>query len=820
MSIGEPMLLPPDVMIVPVESLPADVRTRLDHKPGDHALTRPLTRTASTIVDANTARLLGSFQTPTRIVDAIIAFAAEHDLDPRETLDRSYPVLRELLAGGLLVPAGSELARPIAESALPDGTAVGRFRVDRTVHLIIDTQLCLAHGDGPDETEVALKVARPGHEVQLRAALAHEASMLRRLDGLSTPRLIELGEADGRPFLAMTWQRGSSADLVAAELRGLPPADGRPALVRLCRRILEAYAAIHGRGVLHGDVHPNNVLVGPDGEVTVIDLGLAAGEGERGTPRGGVDFFMEPESASAQAAGRRTAPLTGAGEQYSLAALLYLLLAGGHTHAFSLEPAAMRRQLLEEPPLPFARHGVTGLERIEAVLGRALAKDPAERFPDVAALGAAFEAAAARDVVADGETGRARGAPGALATADAASGAPRRSRGEADRLLDETLERLGPDGPLLTAELEAPRASVNLGAAGIAYGLLRVAMARDDGALLGLADLWSMKALASLGTEEAFVNAALDITPATFGRTGLHHSPTGVYLTEALIAGARWDPASQAAAVDAFLRATEEPGPERDISFGRSGILLAAAMALEALPTDSPRGVAVRERGDAIAAGLQAELDLCEPLDSRPRADTRADERFVGVAHGWAGFLYAQLRWAQATAAPVAEGVAARLAELRSLARPLGRGLAWPRERGESDDGALVGTWCNGAAGHLGLWLLASRLVDGGFARTAEAAAWTALEASPTPGDLCCGLAGRAYALLGLHRASGERIWLARARALADQAASIVREQALRADSLYKGTVGVAVLAADLSRPAEAAMPFFDREPSSVALRD
>ena len=80
------------------------------------------------------------------------------------------------------------------------------------------------------------------------------------------------------------------------------------------------------------------------------------------------------------------------------------------------------------------------------------------------------------------------------------------------------------------------------------------------------------------------------------------------------------------------------------------------------------------------------------------------------------------------------------------------------------------------------------------------------------PGDLCCGLAGRGYALLTAYRATGDDTWLARARQLGDRAATAVRAESLRRDSLYKGEIGVAVFAADLSRPSESAMPFYDRE--------
>ena len=84
--------------------------------------------------------------------------------------------------------------------------------------------------------------------------------------------------------------------------------------------------------------------------------------------------------------------------------------------------------------------------------------------------------------------------------------------------------------------------------------------------------------------------------------------------------------------------------------------------------------------------------------------------RYLGAAHGWTGFLFAQMRWAEATdGAP--PPVAARLAELQALAVPARRGLVWPREVGPPDDGSLASTWCNGAAGMVPLWTLAARLL-------------------------------------------------------------------------------------------------------------
>ncbi|PYQ55046.1 MAG: hypothetical protein DMF53_28670, partial [Acidobacteria bacterium] len=119
--------------------------------------------------------------------------------------------------------------------------------------------------------------------------------------------------------------------------------------------MLAAYTRLHERGVIHADVHPRNVLVGPAGEIHLIDFGLSLAEDLPGDPgRGGVAFYFEPEYAVAVRAGESAPAASSAGEQYALAALLYSLIAGAPTHDFKLARDEMLRQIAEEPPLPFA----------------------------------------------------------------------------------------------------------------------------------------------------------------------------------------------------------------------------------------------------------------------------------------------------------------------------------------------------------------------------------------------------------------------------------------------------------------------------------
>lgn len=778
MAITDPILLSPDVILVPVTELPEEVRRKLDPGEGDWAITHPKARTPSRLLDAASAALLAELKTPRTIVDAVIRYSQARDLDPESTLVEAYPLLERLLAAGFLVPEGSDEAGGIAPSLAP-GDHVAGFDVLECVQALEDTELHLVRGE--ERGTAALKIERPAARGKNRETFARETAILERLAGEIAPRLLARGELDGRHWLAVEWLPGVDAATAGAELRRR---GDRAGLLALCRAVLAAYARLHERGVIHADVHPRNVLVGPAGEIHLIDFGLSLAEGLAGDPgRGGVAFYFEPEYAVAVRAGEIPPAASSAGEQYALAALLYPLIAGAPTHDFKLAKDEMLRQIAEEPPLPFALRETDPWPEVEAVLARALAKNPTERFASVADFAAALGAVEPPHY--------------SLRSGPAGSRA-------AEALLERVLERVGMEGELFRDGLpEPPRGSVTYGAAGIAYALHRIAVAREDAHLLSLADLWATKA-ARETRDEAFYRPDSSLTPEHLGRISPYHTASGVHAVRALIAHALGDPGSRREAVAAFLAAASEPCSNPDLTLGRSGLLLAAALLLETPGEPPPE---LRALGDGLLAGLWKEIDELPPI---PDCVERPN---LGVAHGWAGYLYASLRWCRASGAPMPEGLPTRLAELADRAHPSGRGLRW---RWYAESGSDVGTmagWCNGSAGFVFLWTLAHQIFGGvRYRELAEGAAWNAWEAPDLHGTLCCGLAGRAYALLNLWKHGGGEEWLARARDLAAQAAQFIERTAEAADSLYKGAVGVAVLAADLARPEGAVLPFFEEE--------
>jgi serine/threonine-protein kinase len=149
----------------------------------------------------------------------------------------------------------------------------------------------------------------------------------------------------------------------------------------------------------------------------------------------------------------------------------------------------------------------------------------------------------------------------------------------------------------------------------------------------------------------------------------------------------------------------------------------------------------------------------------------------------------------------------AKLDELADLASPYEHGVCWTMRNNSS---SLMPGWCHGTAGYTMLFALAHEMLRvPRYADLAERAAGSAWNIETSNGSLCCGNGGNGYAFLAAYRLTGDRLWLDRARAAVRRASGHASKRPFR-DSLYKGALGVALLASELGRPATAAMPLFE----------
>lgn len=787
-----------DVLIVPVAELPEESRNQIDFEPGDFAVSRLQSRSGSKIIGAEAADVLRRFREPRTVVEAVILFGRDRNIDPEQVLGDAYPFLKGMVEAGFLVRApgegtGGTNGAARASVTWGAGTQLSHAVVQRTFQVFDESEvLLLARSDGRHSVLKVERRTSDGAPIgSARVRLEQEAATLRSLNGAFGPAVLALGEVSGRYCLELEYIAGADAATAAQEWRQRE--GGRARLLSLVQAIARAYAGLHARGVVHGDVHPRNVLVMADNQVRLIDFGMAVSlhalpTGAQHVERGGVPFFFEPELALAFLSGTPPPPATPAGEQHALATLVYLLVTGAYWQDFRLGRQAMLEDIASRLPLPFVNRSMRPWPALEAVLGRALAKSPAERYPSMEEFASALEGVPPPEAE-----------PAAVAA-------------DVQRLVDEAVARAALDGPWIQGTLSpAPATSINYGSAGIALGLLHIARQRRDGEVLALAELWSMRALRELGDgDTAFYNAEIQITREQVGQGSPYHSPSGVHAVASLIGTAKGDTMATAQALAAYLEAARSSLVGLDLTLGQSSVLLGSAILLDAmLPNRQLDLTALRDFGNAA---LQC---IWNALDTMP-ALAQANIEYLGIAHGWAGFAYATLQWCRVAGHPVPQRLEQRLDELAALALPHGRGLEWPWLLNRPGEPMTMAGWCNGTCGYVFLWTLAHRVLGRmrylDLAHSAALRTWDAEDPAET---LCCGLAGRGYALLNIYRTTGDAVWADRARDLVRRAMRGAQAEDEFAHSLYKGRFGLAVLAAELDHPDEASMPLF--EPAGYA---
>jgi serine/threonine-protein kinase len=192
--------------------------------------------------------------------------------------------------------------------------------------------------------------------------------------GLSHPNIVSIydrGEAEGTYYIAMEFLDGRSLKELIV---GRGPAPIKVA-IDYSREILAAVGFAHKHGIVHRDIKPHNVLVGPEGRLKVTDFGIARSGASQMTEVGsiiGTAQYLSPEQA-------RGAPVDQTSDLYSVGVVLYEMLTGQVPFTGDT-PLEIAMKHLSEVPRPPSELRPEVPHDLDSVVLRALAKDPAERY--------------------------------------------------------------------------------------------------------------------------------------------------------------------------------------------------------------------------------------------------------------------------------------------------------------------------------------------------------------------------------------------------------------------------------------------------------
>lgn len=231
---------------------------------------------------------------------------------------------------------------------------------------------------------VAIKVLDERHaeDPAIRERFTREALSAARLSGRpNVVTIFDVGESDGRPFIVMEYLSGGSLD---DRVRTGPTAPGQA--LDWLEQAAAALDAAHAEGVVHRDVKPANLLLDGADNVHVADFGIASAAGMDSLTKTGTVIGTAAYLSPEQAQGSRATP---ASDRYALGVLAWELLTGRRPFGGDTPAAEAAAHVhADVPPIASQHEGLP--EKLDGVFGRALAKDPAARYPSAAEFVAAL----------------------------------------------------------------------------------------------------------------------------------------------------------------------------------------------------------------------------------------------------------------------------------------------------------------------------------------------------------------------------------------------------------------------------------------------
>ena len=272
--------------------------------------------------------------------------------------------------------------------SISSGERIGKYQLESVIHQGKYRTIYKAT-DPFLERDVAIKVSQfpddqDGEEnsQQLRNSFFLETRAVGQLQHPNIVSVYDAGVGDRQTFIVMEYIDAQSLASIINAKQEIPVSKAIDIAFKCCKAL--EYA--HSKNVVHRDIKPANILITTDGNVKIVDFGVAKVRSEIDTFTSGLfgsPLYMSPEQIEEQEVGPST-------DLYALGAVLYEMLTGTRVYEADNVHTLMYK-ILHEKPKPLVDYGIEHAEKIQPVIDQALEKESDQRYPAASDFAAAIQ---------------------------------------------------------------------------------------------------------------------------------------------------------------------------------------------------------------------------------------------------------------------------------------------------------------------------------------------------------------------------------------------------------------------------------------------
>jgi serine/threonine-protein kinase len=336
---------------------------------------------------------LNKFHTPATEADVIKEIHEELNSNGKEIEDTCSAFFKYLCRRNILVPEENEEIVFEGKPVYKEGDVIGNWNivevlsdkrsvdiykaVDKKTHLVSVIKLLNRN-----------KIADPHKYKKKEERLEREYSLLQKAKGITAiSKAYGLSKDENQnAYIVLEFIKGKGLSDFLNDLESFPGQD----MNLLMQNILEAFASLHQKNLIHGDIHPHNIMTDDDKTVRIIDLGFsrnAETEKNEILKSGGVNYYMPPERINISSVKKYSKEPDMYSDVYQIGLLLYLIVYNSVPFkGFIWEELAqnIKEQIINYPEISFWNEPVS--TNLINILKKSLNKEPSERYADACSI--------------------------------------------------------------------------------------------------------------------------------------------------------------------------------------------------------------------------------------------------------------------------------------------------------------------------------------------------------------------------------------------------------------------------------------------------